>query len=89
MRAARAGGEFALRLAPERLYWQRRYAGVRPRALPSYFLVADLTAAEVEAIRFGEEGQFWELMAIDTFLEHPEAVPYLQARLRDYLAQRG
>lgn len=81
--------EFALRLAPERLVWQQRYDGVRPQALPSYFLVGDLTAAEVQAIRFGDEGQYWTLMAIDDFLDHPDAVPYLKARLRDYLAQRG
>ncbi len=81
--------EFALRLTPERLVWQRRYEGVRPQALPSYFLVGDLTPDEVRAIRFGDEGQYWMLMAIDEFLDHPAAVPYLKARLRDYLARRG
>lgn len=50
-------------------------------------MVGQLTQAEIDAIQFGNEGQHWQMMPIDEYLEHTEGVWYLQARLRDYLAR--
>ncbi len=55
-----------------------------PRAL---FFVGRLSREQVSAIVFGDEGQHWRTMAVTDFLDSEEAVPHLQDRLRDYLAQ--
>lgn len=77
--------EFALVLPPERIHWQRAYPGLTPGTPEAWFMVGFVTAEEIAAIRFGEEGQYWQMMALEAFLAHPEAAPHLQQRLRDYL----
>jgi 8-oxo-dGTP diphosphatase len=47
---------------------------------PSVFFAGHLTRAEITSIRFGDEGQGWEMMPIPRFLTHPRAVPELQRR---------
>ncbi|HEX7782830.1 MAG TPA: NUDIX hydrolase [Sphingobium sp.] len=78
--------EFGLRLSSHQLLWMRNYPPRRTGLLTGYFLAANITNQDVRSIRFGDEGQFWKMMPIDTFLSHPQAVPYLQVRLSDYLA---
>ncbi|KAF1066313.1 MAG: hypothetical protein GAK45_01958 [Pseudomonas citronellolis] len=81
--------EFAVRLAPSRIRWQRRYPATHGPAPWAWFLVARLSEEEFAGIRFGDEGQYWRLMSVTQYLEEPQAVPYLQDRLRDYLADQG
>lgn len=78
--------EFGLALAPRRVHWCRRYPGALAPQAHTYFLAAGITAAEVASIRFGEEGQYWQMMSCAEFLAHPQAIAHLQARLADYLA---
>lgn len=80
--------EFGVWLAADRFLTQRRYEG--PAGSPgSYFLTATLSDDDVAAIIFGDEGQRWELMEIDCFLDHENAVPALQTRLAENLDRRG
>ncbi len=81
--------EFGLTLAPERVHWCRRYPGMLDPGRWSYFLAAEISQAEVAAIRFGEEGQYWQMMSIEDFLALPDAITQLQERLSDYLVGRG
>lgn len=76
--------EFGLSFGPERLLWHRVHQ--RPELLPVHFFAGTLTAAELGAIRFGDEGQGWRLMPVGEFLNHPLAVPALRARVADCLA---
>lgn len=78
--------EFGLTIAAERIIWERQYAGRTIGAPPSYFVVAQVTPAELRAIEFGEEGEVWRVMPIQEFLSDPEVVSHLQHRLSDYLA---
>jgi 8-oxo-dGTP diphosphatase len=78
--------EFGITVAPERIHWRHRYPGALAAETHSYFLAAEITTAEVASIRFGEEGQYWRMMACADFLAHPQAITHLQARLADYLA---
>lgn len=78
--------EFGLLLGLERIHWRRRYPGALVAQTHTWFLAATITEAEVAAVRFGDEGQYWEMMAVADFLAHPEAIGHLQARLADYLA---
>lgn len=78
--------EFGIQVAAETICWCRRYPSVTAPGLVTWFLAAPLSEAQVAAIRFGDEGQYWELMTFGDFLTHPEAIPHLQARLADYFA---
>jgi 8-oxo-dGTP diphosphatase len=78
--------EFSLRLPPERVIWLRRYDGAAPGDPSGYFLAGAVRRMEIESIRFGDEGQYWQMMDVNVFLTHPEGVPFLQQWLRDYLA---
>ncbi len=80
--------EFGLVLDEARLTWGRCYPPREPGRLPSWLFAGRLDGAEIAAIRFGDEGQDWRLMTIADFLAHPQGVPHLQERLRDYLGAR-
>ncbi len=78
--------EFGLRIGAGRVRRLTRYAA-QAGGLDTWFCVAEVTAAEVTGIRFGDEGQYWTLMPVSDFLDHDNAVPVLQTRLRAALAQ--
>ncbi len=73
--------EFGLILPPERLIWRRVWPSMMDNARPSVFFAGRITAAEIAAIRFGDEGQYWQMMPVADYLSHPRAVPELQRRV--------
>lgn len=80
--------EFGLVLDESRIVWRCQYPNSgKPREW-AYFMVAEITQSEVEAICFGEEGQYWQLMDCYEFLRHPDAVPQLRERLGHFLRHR-
>jgi 8-oxo-dGTP diphosphatase len=84
--------EFGLALDPACISWRRRYPSVDHPGHLGWFLVGALDRADIARVRFGDEGERWEMMPLATFLDHPRAVPALRARLADYLdysAERG
>lgn len=80
--------EFSIALPRDQVCWAREYPFDRDAGKRSHFFVGALTDADVAAISFGDEGQCWTFMTIDAFVDHPRAVPFLQARLKDYLSER-
>jgi len=80
--------EFGLSFGPERLEYRRPYEVPQKGGL-AWFFAGRLQPAEPEAIRFGDEGQHWQLMPIADFLAHPQAIAHLRDRLRDYLDWAG
>jgi len=72
--------EFGLRLTPDRLVWRRVFPSMVAHGKTSVFFGGWLTRHEIGSIRFGDEGQGWELMPVEGFLRHPQAVPELQRR---------
>lgn len=72
--------EFGLTLPPDRLIWRRVFPSMVEAGRRSVFFGGWLTRAEVAAIRFGDEGQGWELMPVAGFLVHRKAVPEMQRR---------
>lgn len=77
--------EFGLVLPAERLIWERSYPSPHVPGKVGVFFVGHIDPAEIRSIRFGNEGQFWRMMQVEEFLNHPNAVPYLKARLQEYL----
>jgi 8-oxo-dGTP diphosphatase len=80
--------EFGLRLPPERLEWRGVFPSMLDASRSSVFFAGSLTGAEIGAIRFGDEGQGWELMPVTTFLGHGRAVPEMQRRVGIVWAER-
>jgi 8-oxo-dGTP diphosphatase len=74
--------EFGLALQADRLLHRRIWPAMQGGPLPSAFFAGRLLPAEVAAIRFGDEGQCWQLMPVEGFLAHPLAVPALVSRVR-------
>ena len=77
--------EFGLTLPPDRLIWRRDYFSDHLGGERVAFFGGHISAAEIAAITFGDEGQFWQMMAIEAFLAHDRAISHLQTRLRDFL----
>jgi 8-oxo-dGTP diphosphatase len=73
--------EFGLTLSPDRLIWRRVFPSILDAARNSVFFGGRVTKDEVAAIRFGDEGQGWELMPVAGFLGHAKAVPEMQRRV--------
>ncbi len=81
--------EFGLLLPPARLEWRRVWPSMTDAARTSVFFAGRITEAEIAAIRFGDEGQFWQMMGVAAFLAHPLAVPELKRRVAVALAELG
>lgn len=80
--------EFDLKLNIARIVWRRRYRNASKPSEHAYFMVAHLLETEISAIKFGDEGQYWQMMDLQEFLKHPKAVPQLQSRLAYYLSHK-
>lgn len=68
----------------ETVLWSRRFE-VGERA--TWFFVAQLREDTADQVAFGDEGQRWTLMTVNTFLDHPKGVPHFKARLRTALLE--
>lgn len=73
--------EFGLILAADRLLWRRRWPSMLDASRSSYFFAGRISPAEIAAIRFGEEGQYWQMMRVADYLTHPHGIPELQRRV--------
>lgn len=72
--------EFALTLPPTRLLWRLVLPSITDPARLSVFFAGHLDPSEIAAIRFGDEGQHWQMMPLATFLAHPQGIPEMQRR---------
>ncbi|OYW52267.1 MAG: hypothetical protein B7Z31_12855 [Rhodobacterales bacterium 12-65-15] len=78
--------EFGLALSPDRLVWQQSFPAMTDPSRKAEFFAGWLTPADIASIRFGDEGQRWEVMPVPTFLDHGKVVPDLQRRVSLALA---
>lgn len=81
--------EFGLRLPAERLVWRRVFPSMVEAGKESVFFGGWLSRSEVGAVRFGDEGQGWELMPVEAFLGHSGAVPEMQRRVEIVWSEMG
>lgn len=73
--------EFGLILPPDRLIWRKVWPSMMDASRASIFFAGRITRDEIAAIRFGDEGQYWQMMPVADYLSHPSAVPELQRRV--------
>lgn len=76
--------ELTLTLDPAVVQWGRDYGASSGDI--SWFFAAHVPADMASRIQLGDEGQAWDLMDVQTFLDHDRVVPQFKPRLRDYLA---
>ena len=79
--------ELGIHLNEDCLLWGKIYPSVIFEGKQSVFMVGQLRQEQFDNITFGNEGQAYKLMPIEEFLKSKQAVPQLQARLRDYLKE--
>lgn len=77
--------EFSIRLDPSQVIWKKEHPSMRDPNARAYFFVARITLEQVTAIKFGNEGQRWELVNVDDFIFRDDIVPHLKSRFQDYL----
>ena len=80
--------EFGIEVPPEAILYASRYPSSEPGRADVAFFVAHIPPALVEAIRFGDEGQYWRMMTIEEFMVREDAVVALQRALGVYLESR-
>ncbi|WP_265500063.1 NUDIX hydrolase [Paracoccus beibuensis] len=73
--------EFALHLPPERLSGRAFPSHANPR-LSSWLFRGTLSADDIAAIRFGDEGQEWRLMPVIEYLDHARSIPHFCSWIR-------
>ncbi|WP_299044494.1 NUDIX hydrolase [uncultured Tateyamaria sp.] len=79
--------ELSLILDPAVVRWGRDY-GTSSGEI-SWFFAAHVPSDRSAEIVLGDEGQAWDLMEVQAFLDHDRVVPQFKPRLRDYLAGVG
>ena len=78
--------EVGLQIAPGALSWGRRY---QRGEWFFWFFAAHLPDTAQADIRFGDEGQRYELVTPDSYLANAQGIPRFQSRLSDYLAGKA
>ena len=77
--------ELGIHLDEDCLLWSKIYPSVIFKDKQSVFMVGQLRQEQFDNITFGDEGQAYNLMPVEEFLNSKQAVPQLQERLKDYL----
>jgi 8-oxo-dGTP diphosphatase len=80
--------EFGFRFNPDGVIWHRIYPSTDFEGRDAHFFVGRITPEDVASIRFGDEGQRWELAHVDALLRGEDFVVHYRERLRHYLEQR-
>ena len=73
--------EFGIAIGSDRVRSLKRYSSPSPTGLDTYFCVAEVAESEIASIRFGDEGQHWELMSVAEFVALEGAIPDMKQRL--------
>ena len=79
--------ELGIHLTEDSLLWSKVHPSMLYEGRQSVFMVGQLSQDQFDNITFGDEGQGYQLMPIEEFLNSKQAVPQLQRRLRDYLEE--
>ncbi len=79
--------ELGIHLTEDCLLWTKVCPSMLFEGKKSVFLVGKLRQEQFDSIVFGDEGQGYQLMPIEEFLNSKQAVPQLQGRLRNYLEE--
>ncbi len=54
---------------------------------PTWFMAGEIAGGQIAAIRFGDEGQRWQMMPVAQFIHHPQGIEHLRRRVAEFLLQ--
>lgn len=77
--------ELGIHLTEDCLLWSKVYPSMLYEGRQSVFMVGQLSQDQFDSITFGDEGQAYQLMSIEEFLNSKQAVPQLQGGQRSHL----
>ena len=77
--------ELGLVVPPEAILWGQSF---EEGPQTKWFFVAQLPQGAARDVVFGNEGQRWQLMSEEAFIQHSRAVPAFQDRLKIWINQR-
>ena len=78
--------ELDINISEQAVVWQKTHPAMHDPSLTAYFMVIRITQADIDSIKFGDEGQGWKLISVDDFMNSQDVVEPLKGRLHDYLA---
>ncbi|MFQ1701127.1 NUDIX hydrolase [Loktanella agnita] len=81
--------ELGLHLPQEAVLWQNPFPGYSDPQKWVGFFVARLPVAASNDIVFGDEGQRWDLFALNDFMALPNRMPSYGGRLDRWVAETG
>lgn len=74
--------EFSLDITKEDVCFSKEYPSWRETRV-DWFLIAKRPKEDRDLIVFGDEGQKWQLMPLDEYLNHPNGISHLKSRLKE------
>ena len=77
--------ELGIFLKPEAFIWEKEYPAMHDPQQKAYFLVAKVTPEDIDNIKFGTEGQRWDIFDQKVFFASNDVVPDLKGRFQDFL----
>lgn len=80
--------EFGIHLSEPMIVYCKVYEGIINPCVPSVFMVANIDQSQIDKMVFGNEGQGFKLMPIQTFLTNDNVIGFLQDRLNTYLDEQ-
>ena len=78
--------ELGLRFRLGDLHWRAEWPSGSSRV---WLFVTEQPAFDSQRVRFGDEGQRWELWSIERYLTDSGVIPHQKSRLKVYLANRA
>ncbi len=81
--------ELGIDISSEGVVWEKVYLAVIDPTKDAVFMVINISDEELKSVVFGDEGKEWKMMSFDDFMNHKNAVPGMQTRLKDYLEENA
>lgn len=81
--------ELGITIHEASIIWEQTFPAIKDPSRTAYFMVIRITEADVSAIQLGDEGDAWQLMSIDEYLQRDDVIEPLKGRLRAYVATKN
>ncbi len=81
--------ELGIDIKPSEIIWEYAYPSAIDDGQTVYFMVSGITDEQLRSIVFGDEGEGWQMLHLEEFINHGNVVPGLQQCLKKYLQGSG
>ncbi|MGF3067344.1 NUDIX domain-containing protein [Facklamia sp. P12945] len=77
--------ELAIDISESNIVWTKYHESITNAGEKSVFMVANICDSQIENIKFGEEGQKYEMLAFEDFIDNEDVIEQLKKRFLEYL----